>query len=93
MWRVGLGIAAHRSRPGAKLAWTDWAAPLDRNRVDDADSEWRDESPFALGRALLGYLIRTCQVALASLLERPVSTLAKWDQLRRHERRVIALAP
>jgi hypothetical protein len=86
----GFGIAAHPFSPRRELAWTDWAAPLDGIEWMNADSEWRDESRFALGRALLGYLIRPAG-ALASLLDRPVSTLAKWDQLAA-TRRVIALA-
>ena len=86
----GFGIAAHPFSPRRELAWTDWAAPLDGIEWMNADSEWRDEKRFALGRALLGYLIRPA-AALASLLDRPVSTLAKWDELAA-TRRVIALA-
>jgi hypothetical protein len=86
----GLGIAAHPFSPRQELAWTDWSAPLDGIEWVSADSEWRDEGRFALGRAVLAYLVRPA-AALASLLDRPVSTLAKWDQLAAR-RRVIALA-
>ena len=86
----GFGIAAHPFSPRQELSWTDWSARLDGIEWVSADSEWRDEGRFALGRAVLGYLSRPA-AALASLLDRPVSTLAKWDQLAAR-RRIIALA-
>ena len=86
----GFGIAAHPFSPRQELAWTDWAAPLDGIEWVSADSEWRDEGRFALGRAVLGYLSRPA-AALASLLDRPVSTLAQWDRLAAR-RRIVALA-
>ena len=86
----GFGIAAHPFSPRQELAWTDWSAPLDGIEWVSADSEWRDEGRFALGRAVLGYLSRPA-AALASLLDRPVSTLVKWDELAAR-RRIIALA-
>jgi hypothetical protein len=86
----GFGIAAHPFSPRQELAWTAWSAPLDGIEWVSADSEWRDEGRFALGRAVLGYLSRPA-AALASLLDRPVSTLVKWDQLAAR-RRIIALA-
>ena len=86
----GFGIAAHPFSPRQELAWTDWSAPLDGIEWVSADSEWRDEGRFALSRAVLGYLLRPA-AALASLLDRPVSTLAKWDHLAAR-RPIIALA-
>ena len=86
----GFGIAAHPFSPREELAWTDWSAPFDGIEWVSADSEWRDEGRFALGRAVLCYLVRSA-AALASLLDRPASTLAKWDQLAAR-RRIIALA-
>src|SRR4029453_12369210 len=86
----GFGIAAHPFSPRRELAWADWEVPVDGIEWMNADSEWRDEKRFTVGRALLGYLIRPA-AALASLLDRPVSTLAKWDELA-STRRVIALA-
>jgi len=86
----GFGIAAHPFSPRQELAWTDWSAPLDGLEWVSADSEWRDEGRFAISRAVLGYLSRPA-AALASLLDRPVSTLAQWDQLAAR-RRIIALA-
>jgi hypothetical protein len=86
----GFGIAAHPFSSRRELAWADWAVPVDGIEWMNADSEWRDEKRFPVGRALLGYLVRPAG-ALASLLDRPVSTLAKWDQLAAR-RRTIALA-
>lgn len=86
----GFGIAAHPFSPRRELAWADWAVPVDGIEWMNADSEWRDEKRFAVGRALLGYLVRPA-AALASLLDRPVSTLAKWDELAA-TRRITALA-
>jgi hypothetical protein len=86
----GFGIAAHPFSRRSELAWTDWSAPLDGLEWVNADSEWRDETRFALGRALFGYLIRPAG-ALASLLDRPVTALAKWDELAA-TKRIVALA-
>jgi len=85
----GFGLAAHPFSARRELAWGDWAVPLDGIEWLNGDSEWRDEQRTALGRALVGYLARPAG-ALASLLDRPVSTLAKWDELAQ-SRRVVAL--
>jgi hypothetical protein len=55
-----------------------------------ADSEWRDESRSALVRTFVSYLVRPGP-ALASMLDRPVATLKRWDGLTRG-RRVVGLA-
>jgi hypothetical protein len=86
----GFGIAAHPFSPRRELAWADWAVPLDGIEWVNADSEWRDEKRFRIARAVLGYLVRPAG-ALASLLDRPASTLAKWDELAA-KRRIVALA-
>jgi len=86
----GFGIAAHPDSPKASLAWTDWDAPIDGIEWLNADSEWRDESLAALGRVFLHYLFRPGP-ALASMLDRPVATLKRWDELTRR-RPVVALA-
>jgi hypothetical protein len=86
----GFGIVAHPFSPRGELAWADWAVPMEGIEWVNADSEWRDEKRFRVGRALLGYLVRPA-AALATLLDRPVSTLAKLDELAA-TRRVIALA-
>jgi hypothetical protein len=86
----GFGIAAHPDSPKASLRWTDWEAPIDGIEWLSADSEWRDESRSTLVRTFLSYLIRPGP-ALASLLDRPVTTLKRWDELTRR-RPVVALA-
>ncbi len=76
----GFGIAAHGDSPRASLAWTDWDAPIDGLEWLSADSEWRDESRTTLARVFLNYLFRPGP-ALASMLDRPVATLERWDDL------------
>ena len=85
----GLGIAAHPFSGRRELAWTEWNAAIDGIEWLNADSEWRDERRLSVARAFLGYFIRPAP-ALASIIDRPVSTLAKWDELA-SKRRVIAL--
>ena len=86
----GFGIVAHPDSPKTELAWKDWDAPFDGIEWLSADSEWRDESRARLARVPFDYLLRPAP-ALASLLDRPVTTLKRWDGLtaRRH---VVALA-
>jgi len=86
----GFGIAAHPDSPKASLAWTDWDAPVDGLEWLSADSEWRDETRAALVRTFFSYLYRPGP-ALATLLDRPVATLKRWDELTAH-RPVVALA-
>jgi hypothetical protein len=86
----GFGIVAHPDSPKPELAWTDWAAPFDGLEWLNADSEWRDESRVRLGRVLFDYLVRPAP-ALASMLDRPVTTLKHWDELL-ERRPVVALA-
>ena len=86
----GFGIAAHPDSPKASLRWTDWEAPIDGIEWLSADSEWRDESRATLVRTFLSYLIRPGP-ALASMLDRPVATLKRWDDLTRR-RPVVGLA-
>jgi hypothetical protein len=86
----GFGVAAHAASPRQELAWTDWNLPVDAIEWLNADSEWRDESRLRLTRAFLDYFWRPAG-ALASLLDRPVATLAHWDEVSQ-SRRVLALA-
>ena len=86
----GFGIAAHPDSPKASLAWTDWDEPIDGIEWLSADSEWRDETRTTLARAVVDYAFRPAP-ALASVLDRPVATLKRWDELT-HRRRVVALA-
>ena len=86
----GFGIVAHPHSAKANLQWHEWDAPFDALEWLNADTEWRDEGSAQLARALLRYPFRTSET-LASLLDRPNETLAKWDDLLRR-RRVVALA-
>jgi hypothetical protein len=86
----GFGIVAHPHSAKANLQWHEWDAPFDALEWLNADTEWRDEGSAQLARALLRYPFRTAET-LASLLDRPNDTLAKWDDLLRR-RRVVALA-
>lgn len=86
----GLAIAAHPGSPKPSLRWADWNAPIDGLEWLNADSEWRDERPWTLARALLTYPFRAPQ-ALALLLDRPEAVIRRWDELSQ-QRRVIGLA-
>ncbi len=86
----GFGIAAHPDSPKPELAWREWQAPFNGIEWLNADSAWRDETRRALVRALIGYWLRGPEV-IASLLNRPVTTLARWDALTRR-RMVVGLA-
>jgi hypothetical protein len=86
----GFGFAAHADSPRTELAWTDWAAPVDGIEWLSADSEWRNESRLTLARVLLDYAVRP-GAALASILDRPDVTLARWDTLT-SRRPVVAIA-
>lgn len=86
----GFGIAAHPGSLRQELAWSDWTSAIDGVEWLNADSEWRDESRRALARALAAYPIRPAG-ALAMLLDRPESMLARWDAIT-ETRRVVAIA-
>lgn len=83
----GLAIAAHPGSMKPELQWTDWETPLDGLEWLNADSEWRDERPWTLARALLTYPFRPAQ-SLAVLLDRPEPMIRKWDQLAQQHRMV-----
>jgi hypothetical protein len=86
----GLAIAAHPGSEKPDLRWTDWNAPIDGLEWLNADSEWRDERPLTLARALVTYPFRPPQ-ALALLLDRPEPVIRQWDALAQ-QRRVVGLA-
>ncbi|HEY6211958.1 MAG TPA: hypothetical protein VIW45_06715, partial [Vicinamibacterales bacterium] len=86
----GIAIAAHPGSEKPDLRWTDWNAPIDGLEWLNADSEWRDERPLTLARALLTYPFRPPQ-ALALLLDRPEPVIRQWDALAQ-QRRVVGLA-
>lgn len=74
----GFGIAAHPDSPRPSLSWNSWEAPIDGLEWMNGDSGWRDEGSGALARAALGYWFRA-PGAMATLLDRPVELLARWD--------------
>jgi hypothetical protein len=76
----GFGFIAHPDSPRADLAWTDWTLPFDGVEWMNADSEWRNEPQARMLRVLFDYLVRPAP-ALASLFDRPVMTLTRWDAL------------
>ena len=86
----GFGVVAHPDSSKPSLRWQDWDADFDAMEWLNADTEWRDESGGQLLRALVRYPFRPAET-LASLLDRPDSTLARWDTLTQR-RRVVALA-
>jgi hypothetical protein len=86
----GFGIAAHPDSPKPDLSWREWNAPFPALEWLNADSAWRDEPGSTLLRALAGYWWRAPET-MASLFDRPVTALARWDALARR-RRVVAVA-
>lgn len=86
----GFGFAAHPGSPRPSLRWQDWDAPIDGIEWLNADSEWRDEPRLPIARALITYLIRAPQ-SIATLLDRPVAVLNRWDQLTA-TRKIVGIA-
>lgn len=86
----GFGIVAHSHSTKPGLQWHDWNVPFDGMEWLNADTEWRDERRQHLARALARYPFRPAET-LASLLDRPDATLARWDSLTR-QRPVVAVA-
>ncbi len=76
----GFGVAAHPDSTKSALAWHAGDAAIDGVEWLNADSEWRNEGAIRLLIALGQYLIRP-GAALASLLDRPTDTLARWDAM------------
>lgn len=88
----GFGIAAHPASPRTSLRWTAWDVPIDGLEWLNADSEWRDELWGSLGRLMLTYTFRPAET-LASMLDRPLESLAQWDTLATSRRVVGLLKP
>lgn len=76
----GFGVIAHPASPRATLAWSDWSVKVDGIEWLNGDSQWRDDSPAALLRAVAGFWFRPPE-SLASLLDRPDPALGLWDTL------------
>ena len=89
--RLGaMSIAAHPGSVKSELNWQDWDVPVDALEWMNVDSEWRNEPPASLARALLTYPFRKAET-IAALFDRPDSILARWDTLTQ-QRPMIALA-
>lgn len=86
----GFGIVAHPDSAKPELRWSDWETDFNGIEWLNADSEWRDESYAALGRLILTYWFRPVET-LAFAIDRPVTTIERWDGLVQR-RRVPALA-
>jgi len=86
----GFGVVAHPDSSKPSLRWRDWDADFDAMEWLNADTEWRDERRGLLARAFVHYPFRPSET-LASLLDRPDATLARWDALT-ERRPVVALA-
>jgi hypothetical protein len=87
----GFGIVAHPDSPRRSLAWRDWAVDAAGLEWLNADSQWRDESWPNLARALLTYPLRPAET-IVSLVDRPVGTLKRWDELSSQGRYFFGLA-
>jgi hypothetical protein len=86
----GFGIAAHPDSPKRELQWTGWDTPFDGVEWLNEDTEWRDESSFALGGAFAHYLFRPAET-LGSLVGHSRAVLDRWSHLAT-QRRVVGLA-
>ena len=86
----GFSVAAHPGSPKPELRWLDWVSPFGGLEWLNGDSEWRDESGWALARVLFTYPGRGAE-SIAAMLDRPDDPLRRWDALTRR-RRVVALA-
>lgn len=86
----GFGIAAHPDSAKPELRWSHWDTAFDGVEWLNADSEWRDETSAGLARLLATYWLRPVET-LASALDRPVTTIERWDALTAR-RRVPVLA-
>lgn len=87
----GIAIAAHPDSAKPALAWNDWDLPLAGFEWLNADSEWREERPLVLARALLVHPVRPVE-SVVSVFDRPGPTLERWDRLGRQGRTLVGLA-
>ena len=76
----GMPVVAHPDSPKGELAWKDWASPVGGLEWLNLDSGWRDETRTRLARVALDSFFRPGP-ALASLLNRQSTALARWDQI------------
>ena len=86
----GFGVVAHPDSAKPSLRWQDWGADVDAIEWLNADAEWRDESALTLAHALARYPFRPV-ATVASILDRPETTFARWDMLTQR-RPIVAVA-
>jgi hypothetical protein len=86
----GMPVVTHPDSIRAELAWKDWDTPVAGLEWMNLDSGWRDERPARLARVAFDSLLRPGP-ALASMLDRPSSTLERWDRIAA-ARRLVGLA-
>lgn len=84
----GWTIAAHPDSPKPGLRWRGRAT--DGIEWINADSEWRDESPTRIARAVAHSVLRP-EGAIAALFSRPQATFRRWDNWAR-ARHVVGFA-
>jgi hypothetical protein len=83
----GFGFAAHPDSPKPALRWRDWSVAPDGLEWLNADSEWRHETRGGLARAFATYWFRGPE-SIVAMFDRPVVTLARWNQLTAQQRTV-----
>jgi hypothetical protein len=86
----GWAVVAHPDSPKPALQWHTWTVPYDGVEWLNVDSEWRDESGPHLAATFARYFFRGPET-IASLFQRPVQTLRRWDMTTRN-RPVVGLA-
>lgn len=92
----GFGVAAHPDSPRPELEWRDWTAPIDAVEWLNLDTSWRVHladgwrQRLGLAAALFKYPIRPTET-LASLIDHPDATIARWNVAAK-ERRVVVTA-
>jgi hypothetical protein len=86
----GWAVIAHPDSPKPELRWRGTNAPYDGIEWLNIDSEWRDESIGHLAGTFVRYFVRA-PPTIASLFQRPVATLRRWDSAAR-TRAVVGLA-
>jgi len=86
----GWVVAAHPESPKAALRWLNDGVVVDGIEWLNADSEWRDEPVGRLIIAAGQYVFRPAE-AVASVFDRPASSLRRWDALLQ-QRAVVGLS-
>ena len=86
----GTAIAAHPDSPQRGLSWRGPLQGIDGLEWLNVDAEWRDERALTLLRTAFRSIFRAPE-SIASLFDRPVETLRRWDGLLQ-SRKVISVA-